>query len=82
MEGATQLKKRHVDFVIGGFHLYNPSRNICESNEHIEKIGEFFQDTKAKFYTCHCTGVEPYKKLKDKLRQKIEYLETGSYIEL
>lgn len=67
------------DYVIGGFHLSSRSNGL-ESSKIIEKIGSELIDTNAKYYTCHCTGVNAYDKLKDIMGEKIEYLSAGSQI--
>ncbi len=66
-------------YVIGGFHL--SSRLVGNENtETIDNIAEYLMDTNAKYYTCHCTGIEPYKQLKAIMDESIDYLKTGSVI--
>lgn len=66
-------------YVIGGFHL--SSRLVGNENtETIDNIAEYLMDAKAKYYTCHCTGIEPYKQLKATMGDRIDYLKTGSVI--
>ena len=65
--------------VIGGFHL--SSRLVGNENiETIDKIAEYLMGTDAKYYTCHCTGIEAYKQLKASMGDRIDYLKTGSVI--
>ena len=73
------LKGQMPDFVIGGFHL-SSSSGINEDSETIDNIAKYLIDTKAKFYTCHCTGQEPYKRLKTIMGNTIDYLAAGSEI--
>jgi len=68
----------YPDTVVGGFHLYNPARDQYETPEIISEIGTFLLGTKAKFYTCHCTGLGAYQQLKDMMGASIEYLSGGS----
>lgn len=35
-------------------------------------------NTGSKYYTCHCTGIEAYKSLKEIMGDKIQYLASGS----
>ncbi len=70
----------YPDTVIGGFHLYNPARDVYERPEIVREIGEFLLKTKAKYYTCHCTGLESYKLLKEAMGDSIEYLSGGQLI--
>lgn len=66
--------------VIGGFHLYNRSANKNEETTTVNQIGEYLNNTASKYYTCHCTGIESYNRLKDIMAEKINYLSTGSQL--
>lgn len=70
------------DCVIGGFHLYNRSADRNENPETVKQIGEYLLTTKAKFYTCHCTGLKSYRLLKGIMNEKIDYLSTGNEIKI
>lgn len=76
-----QLKKGHLPgHVIGGFHLYNPAANADEDPAVVSEIGVYLKNTGAKFYTCHCTGIESYKRLKTVMGDEMDYLSTGRHI--
>lgn len=79
LEHFYKLRGRMPDYVIGGFHLSSRSSGN-ESSATIDKIGKYLLDTKARYYTCHCTGIEPYKQLKSLMGDNIDYLKTGSEI--
>ena len=81
LEHFKKLKGRMPDYVIGGFHLSGRSGK-SEDPETIDRIAEYLMDTKAKFYTCHCTGIEAYKRLKAAMGDSIEYLASGSVIKI
>jgi 7,8-dihydropterin-6-yl-methyl-4-(beta-D-ribofuranosyl)aminobenzene 5'-phosphate synthase len=81
LEHFQAIKGRKPDYVIGGFHLSSPIYGN-ECSETIDKIGKYLLDTKAKCFTCHCTGIEPYQQLKAVMGANIDYLSTGSVIEL
>ncbi|WP_296561709.1 MBL fold metallo-hydrolase [uncultured Acetobacterium sp.] len=68
--------------VIGGFHLYNRSQKKPEAKELIEEIGNALKKTEAVYYTCHCTGKEPYQILRTMLGEQVNYLATGSRVSL
>lgn len=75
------LRKKNIatpTHVIGGFHLYNRSADVYDNPVLIRHIGEYIKETDVKYYTCHCTGIEPYKILKEIMGERIEYLSTGS----
>ena len=73
------LNERMPDYVVGGFHLASRSAGN-ENFETIDSIGTYLLGTKAKFYTCHCTGLEPYKRLKFMMGDRIDYLSVGSEV--
>ncbi|HRX94409.1 MAG TPA: MBL fold metallo-hydrolase [Chitinophagaceae bacterium] len=79
LEHFHTLKGRMPDYVIGGFHLSSRSGGN-EDSEMTDRIVKYLLSTKAKFYTCHCTGIEPYKRLKAGMRDSIDYLSAGSKI--
>jgi len=55
-------------------------KNLTIRQSKADRIGRFLVETKARFYTCHCTGIEPYKRLKTIIKDNIDYLSTGSEI--
>lgn len=78
----SMLKNGLPDYVIGGFHLYNRSRDKSEDPAIVSQIGEYLKDTGSKYYTGHCTGIAPYKKLKEIIGDRVEYLATGSELSI
>ena len=82
LESVYALKNIFPTYVIGGFHLYSSSRNTCEDLAKIKQLGQYLKKSGAKFYTCHCTGIEPYGILKTIMQEKIEYLATGRQLTL
>ncbi|MGE4352764.1 MAG: MBL fold metallo-hydrolase [Oscillospiraceae bacterium] len=77
-----ELKGDMPDFVIGGFHLRNFSAKEDEKPEIVEEIGKILLDTRAKYYTCHCTGMASYERLKTIMGENINYLSTGDTLTL
>jgi len=75
-----QEKKKVASHVIGGFHLYNHSANTIEELSLIDDIGNYLIHTPSNYYTCHCTGIVPYNRLREIMNNKIQYLATGSQI--
>jgi len=78
MEHIKSLGIRKPDYVIGGFHLYNRTKKVNEDPKTVKRIGFYLKDSRPKYYTCHCTGIESYKILKKIMGEKVEYLATGS----
>lgn len=79
LEHLHALKGRMPDYVIGGFHLSSRSGGN-EDSDTIERIAKHLLGTKATFYTCHCTGIEAYERLKSAMGDNIDYLSAGSAI--
>ncbi len=80
LEHFQKLRGRMPDYVIGGFHLSSRSSGGNDNPEAIDRIGKYLLYTGAKYYTCHCTGLEPYNRLKAVMGESIDYLPTGSNI--
>ena len=51
-----------------------------EDSEMIDRIGKYLICTKAKYYTCHSTGIESYGSLKPAMGDSIDYLPAGNEI--
>ena len=47
----------------------------------IADIAEELLKYKTIYYTCHCTGTEPYKMLKSSMGNRINYISTGNVLE-
>lgn len=67
------------DVLIGGFHF--------KSLEMTEENSRFLDDVSKKlcaystvYYTCHCTGAEPYACLKSRMGEQLQYLSVGTQI--
>jgi len=73
-------KNSQPSHVIGGFHLYNRSADQYENPSVVAEIGSYLLSTGAMFYTCHCTGVKTYERLKSIMGDNVNYLSTGSQL--
>ena len=82
LDKAKTIIGEYPTDVIGGFHLYEPTKKRYESDEYINEVAAALNKTGATFYTCHCTGVKAYQKMKKSLGDKLQYFGTGSEIEL
>ncbi len=81
LEHFKELKGHMPDYVIGGFHLSSRSSEN-EDFDTVDKISKYLLGTKAKYYTCHCTGIKAYERLKSAMGDRIKYLSTGSEIKI
>lgn len=77
-----ELYGSYPEDVLGGFHLYSQSRHTGESPEKIKQLSELLKEMKSQFYTCHCTGAEPYQLMKKYMAGQINYLAAGSRLML
>ena len=77
-----ELYGRYPDDVLGGFHLYSQSRHTGEPPEKIRQLSELLKKMNSHFYTCHCTGTEPYQLMKTYMSGQINYLAAGSRLML
>lgn len=74
IEHVEKMGYGPITHVIGGFHLYSPPTDKYEEPELIKGIGNYLKATGLMYYTCHCTGTEAYKLLKEVMGEKIDYL--------
>lgn len=80
LDWFRQQKGYLPNYVIGGFHLYNRGAKQSEKPPIVDQIGKALLETNAKFYTCHCTGLESYHRLKTIMGENISYLATGNEV--
>jgi len=68
--------------VVSGFHLMKKSgyqeSDFAEQRDIARKLASY----PCKFYTCHCTGEEPYSQMKLVLGDKLDYIHTGNIIKI
>ncbi len=79
LEHYKQIKGQLPKIVIGGFHLSSRLGSKL-ADKVLDQIAEYLLSTKAKYYTCHCTGMEAFTYLKQIMGDNIEYLPSGSQI--
>ena len=69
------------DVFIGGFHLVKLDPQADGKNQ-LDMIAEKLLKTDCTYYTCHCTGIEQYKYLKEKMQDKLTYISSGYEFEI
>lgn len=82
LEKAETLLGESATHVISGMHLAFPNGKLIESDEYIKSLSDKLLESKAQFYTCHCTGKAGFDKLSQNLGERIKYLATGDVIEI
>jgi len=79
---AKNITNKDIDFVFSGFHLSNPITKKTVSSNYMDQLTTELGKFNTVYYTCHCTGSEPYNILKENLDDKIHYIKTGDEIDL
>lgn len=82
IEAAKGIVKGEIEVAIGGLHLFSHSTGTSETSEVIEQIGSALLETNSRVLTCHCTGEAAHSILKPIMKEKIEYIRTGTTITL
>lgn len=78
---ARQIIGKNPDDVVGGFHLFEPTKRKYEPDDYIAMVCAELQKFNARFYTCHCTGIKAYETMK-KNGLILSYLHTGTVCKL
>jgi len=70
----------NITHVVSGFHLHNRTEGMQDDLEEIDGVAKILDKMPIQYYTCHCTGIGPYLRLKETLQARIEYCSTGSVV--
>lgn len=82
IERAKTITGDNPTAVIGGFHLYEPTKKRYERDEYIDSVAAALAEIKSSYYTCHCTGEKAYEKMKARLGAHLTYLHTGAELQI
>lgn len=77
LDQAQKISDFPITHVLGGFHLYDLNINDSEDMDFLKDVAARLLDSKAIFYTGHCTGRDQYYKLKEIMGDRINQLSTG-----
>lgn len=82
IETAKQKFNLPVNTVIAGYHLAaNQGTALNCSNKYFDLLVDYFKNSGIKnLYTCHCTGMYAYDRLKENLGIEINYFYIGDKI--
>lgn len=69
------------DVLVGGFHFMNIDPQGAEKPR-LDEAARVLLESKATFYTGHCTGLAPYAYLKKQMGDRLHYISTGIVIEI
>lgn len=82
LDKAQAIVGKDLDYVISGFHIFNPATGRSESDTFINTLGDNLIKRNTNFYTCHCTGMKAFKMLEQRLGDKINYIATGQVLSI
>ena len=71
-------KEEGITHLIGGFHLMK----VDPSDERIERTAAALAEYPTHYWTCHCTGLPQYARLKELMGDQLDYVASGDIIEL
>ena len=72
---------RDPDCVISGFHMMRKDGKYTEEDfSLIRGTAHALCRMNTEFYTCHCTGVEPYKIMKEIMGGQLHYIHCGDHL--
>lgn len=71
----------HPDILIGGFHFMKLDPHGA-GKEQLSKAADLLNHYPTQYYTCHCTGLEQYDFLKQRMGNKLHYLSGGDCVTL
>lgn len=72
----------HPDILIGGFHFKKLDPTDPVGKERLAAAAQALLKEPTQYYTGHCTGMKQYEFLKEIMRDRLEYLSTGTTITL
>jgi len=74
---AEEICGHHIDAVVAGFHMYAPSSDTTEDPSVVDEIARRLLEHGGRFYTCHCTGIPAYERMKVILGDALSYFAGG-----
>ena len=79
---ANEILNKDVNYCIGGFHLSSPRTGKREDDETIDSVTKELLKSNTKYMTCHCTGLAVYELMKERMKERLDYISTGMVVEL
>ncbi len=70
------------DAVISGFHLMKKTDYTAEEIREIENTAKDLTQYDTVFYTCHCTGLPAFERMKQIMGGQLAYVHSGEEIKL
>lgn len=80
LDEYTKVVGGEPDVVISGFHMMKKQGFTEEDVAVIKETAQKLSETSAKFYTCHCTGVDAYGMMKEIMREQVDFVHSGEVV--
>lgn len=80
IEEYIRLYGKAPEVFVGGFHFRRDGDYTEQDVEIMRETARYFRGLPTVFYTCHCTGTEPYKIMKKIMGDKLIYLKCGDTV--
>ena len=77
MNRAEALLGAPLTHVVSGMHLMG-----VDDEQYLTRLAHALMERQCHYFTCHCTGIVPYEKLKEIMGSQITYTATSTLIEL
>ena len=78
MDRYFELFGEYPDIVISGFHMMKKEDYTAEEAEYIRRTARELMETKALFYTGHCTGRAAFEIMKEVMGEQLRAFHSGS----
>ena len=82
LDTFVQKYQRVPDAVFGGFHLMQKEGYSGHDLNAIRSMAHELKQYPTAFYTCHCTGAEPFECMRGIMGDQLSYIHTGEEIQL
>lgn len=70
------------DILVGGFHFKKLDPQVPQDRQRLEEAARALLALPTRYYTCHCTGEEPYRFLKERMGDRLFRLSAGDIVTL
>lgn len=78
---GQELTGSTLTHAVSGIHMLNPTTTKSAAN-YTDRLGVRMMDYRIQYYTCHCTGLDGYRMLRDVMGDQIQYAATGSMMSI
>ena len=83
LEHTKKILGRYPDAVVSGLHISaGPSGILKAGDKYLDALAEKLLATGAVFYSCHCTGAEGLRRLKERMGDRLTAVSAGTVLTL